>query len=34
MLPRELRCTSIGGLCATATGIKVQKELEEKREVL
>ena len=34
MLPRELRCTSIGGLCATATGIKIQKELEEKREVL
>ena len=34
MLPRELRCTSIGGLCATATGIRIQKELEEKREVL
>ncbi|HJO94976.1 MAG TPA: L-serine ammonia-lyase, iron-sulfur-dependent, subunit alpha [Victivallales bacterium] len=34
MLPRELRCTSIGGLCATATGIKIQKDLEKKREIL
>lgn len=27
MLPRELRCTSIGGLCATKTGKKLAEEM-------
>ncbi len=31
MLPRELRCTGLGGLCVTKTGLKIGKELAEKR---
>lgn len=31
MLPRELRCTCLGGLCETPTGIKIADEMNKRR---